>query len=131
MIQFEVNGIPARQGSKNLIRRGGKSWMVENDKNLPAWRDAIKRAAPTLEAPLNIPLTVSAEIRLASPKKPQFEAPATRNSGDLDKYARAIGDALEQAGVIRDDSRICRWRLSKRFAKEGEQLGALITIEPH
>ena len=32
---------------------------------------------------------------------------------DLDKLTRAIGDALEQSGMIRSDARIWSWDVSK------------------
>ena len=39
--------------------------------------------------------------------RPKMTAP------DLDKLTRAIGDALEQSGMIRSDARIWSWDVSK------------------
>ena len=44
-------------------------------------------------------------------------APAMKHTApDLDKLQRALGDALTQAGTIRDDARIVVWHAVKRWA---------------
>ena len=53
-------------------------------------------------------------------------APVAPGKPDLDKLARAVGDAL--TGVAyRDDAQITRWHLQKRY---GEQAGTEITVHP-
>jgi Holliday junction resolvase RusA-like endonuclease len=37
---------------------------------------------------------------------------------DLDKCARAVGDALTDAGVVNDDRQIVRWVLEKMYCPE-------------
>lgn len=44
---------------------------------------------------------------------------------DLDKLARAVGDALTQSAVVRDDSLIVRWQLEKVY---GEQPGVQVVL---
>jgi len=46
MIEFEVFGRPAPQGSKTIMR--GR--LVESSKYLPAWRKAIAEAATEAQA---------------------------------------------------------------------------------
>ena len=60
------------------------------------------------------------------PKKPRFNVPAT--PGDLDKYLRAIGDGIEQAGILKNDARITHWTATKHYATNTNPPGAHITI---
>ena len=48
--------------------------------------------------------------------------------GDLDKLQRCVGDAMEQSGVLTNDSRIIHWIATKRYAHPDEQPGAHIHI---
>lgn len=116
MIEFEILGLPAAQGSKKHVGRG---IMVETSKNLKPWRDSVSAAArdiaDTLDGPLDGELELSVEFRFpmpASRKKAVQEAGqcAKTSAPDLDKLLRALGDGLQAAGLIRDDARIARYR---------------------
>lgn len=48
---------------------------------------------------------------------------------DADKVARAVGDALVDAGVLADDSIIAVWRIGKVWADADETPGALIVVD--
>lgn len=124
-ITFRVDGIPATQGSKKHVGRGV---MVEMNKKLPAWRKDIintgRAVAP--KTPLDCPVSVETTIWVPRPKKPRFNVPAT--PGDLDKYLRAIGDGIEQAGILKNDARITHWTATKHYANEATPPGADITI---
>lgn len=75
--------------------------------------------------PIDAPVTVTADF--AMPPTKTMRNPYPYRS-DLDKLCRTIGDALEQAGVLRNDSRIVHWDATKRYAQPGETPGATITI---
>lgn len=124
-VTLTVPGVPATQGSKRHVG-GGR--LIEMDKKLPAWRAAVAYAAVGHRArgwePLDGPLSVQAVFYLARPKRPKFDQPAT--PGDLDKYLRALGDALTQAGVIVDDARIVHWDARKAYAAESP--GCVVTV---
>lgn len=47
---------------------------------------------------------------------------------DADKMERAVNDSLVKAGVIKDDSRICKTFREKRFAYLGETPGVDVAI---
>jgi len=68
VIEFEVFGRPAPQGSKTIMR--GR--LVETSKYLPAWRKAIAEAATECNARTGFfsdqPLAVSVIFFLARPK---------------------------------------------------------------
>jgi Holliday junction resolvase RusA-like endonuclease len=47
---------------------------------------------------------------------------------DLDKLIRAIGDALMDAGVLRDDSQLAGIDAEKEYAEPGTAPGAQIVV---
>lgn len=124
-IEFRVYGEPAPQGSKRHVG-GGR--MVEMSKKLPAWRKTVtqeaRKHAP--KQPLDEPVSVQAVFWVPKPHKPRFNVPAVPS--DLDKYQRAIGDALEAAGVLKNDARIVEWSAAKLYADTNNPPGAHITI---
>lgn len=136
MLSFTVPGIPIPQGSKNVFN--GR--LVEvNGRKLRIWRKTIAvvaSAAHKNQAPLDEPLHLIVEFRFSRPKSHfgtgknslllKQNAPMLyKNRPDLDKLVRAVGDALTQAGVIRDDSRITRITASKVYGVSG----ATITLD--
>jgi Holliday junction resolvase RusA-like endonuclease len=99
------------------------------------WRQRVAWAAreqyhgPALAGPS----VVEFEIRVAPPKsapKTRVTLPATRSSGDIDKHARNILDALVGGGVLADDSRVVELRGRKRHCLPGESPGAVIEVRP-
>lgn len=50
------------------------------------------------------------------------------NHGDADKLERNLGDALEQSGLLRNDSEIVHWDVWKRWSRVGEIARAVIVI---
>lgn len=125
-IRIITHGTPASQGSKTSYGRGQ---MVESDKTLPAWRSAVKAAAKQAAGPdwepIDNAVKVSGEIRIRKPATTKFQDyPA--GPKDLDKMQRAIGDALESAGILTNDARIVHWDIAKVWAVDVP--GADITI---
>lgn len=119
MTGFVVLGALATQGSKNgfAIYRGseakgtreftGKIAMVETDLKLPAWRQLVKDAArasvgtyaDASEFPLRGPVRVCVTFSVPAPKR----VPGSRRGWpmvkpDVDKYVRAVLDAITLAG---------------------------------
>jgi len=112
VLEFTAYGRPAPQGSKS---RGATGQMRESSEYLANWREAVRLAAArariaqgwTLaEGPCQLDLIVYVK-RPARPASHCELYPA--GPPDLDKYARAVSDALTLAGVWRDDS---RWVIS-------------------
>lgn len=126
-----VPGEPAPQGSKNAYKRGTAIVMVESNKRLPEWR---KRLVEALQARLadagqfDTAVTVDATFYLTRAKT--NKKPLVTQKPDLDKLARALGDALTISGVLKDDSYIVEWRLQKHYA-EFEQPGVEIEISEY
>lgn len=137
MIAVRVYGRPASQGSKRLLGNGA---MVESSKHLPTWRHDVTSAArdalgdvPPIEGPVRVTLTFSFDKPQSAPKRKRTW-PITRSSGDVDKLARAVLDALTSAGVWRDDSQVIELFVRKSFVNDKDdslgRSGALIMIIP-
>ncbi|GIH76163.1 RusA family crossover junction endodeoxyribonuclease [Planobispora longispora] len=95
----------------------------------PCLRCGIRRAEHGL---LDGPLALAVDIALPILKSdPDRAEPTTRSSHDWDHHARAVGDALGEASIWRDDSQVVDGRLRKRYVGHPDALerpGALIRI---
>lgn len=138
-----IYGTPGPQGSKDFkgFSRAGKAKLIESSPKLKPWRDDITTAIAVYLAPLRpgwIPIATAQIVRMiftlpkpkASPKTIRI---AAQKYPDLDKLARGAGDALTQAGLIRDDALIVEYsRLAKVYPGEDPEAlqspGAVITL---
>lgn len=124
-----ILGTPQQQGSKRSLGPGRPS--IEDNPRLRPWRAdavaALEAAARTqwgTVSPILDPVHVDVSFVYARPKghyrtgrnaatlrdsAPLFKASAP----DLDKLQRALGDALTQAGIVRDDALIVEWSARK------------------
>lgn len=139
-----VAGTPAPQGNKRPLRNKhtGKIALVESA-TVGTWRDDVRAAVrdahvSCLDGPVWQELTfVFARpkshyrtgrnahlLRTAAPRYPQGRV------GDAEKLARAVNDALESAGVFRDDAQVVDQIVHKRYAERGAIPGALIVVRP-
>jgi Holliday junction resolvase RusA-like endonuclease len=134
-----VAGVPATQGSKSAKgrRKNGSTILVESSAaTLKPWRTAVVAAFAPRGVPLVVfpgAVSVSLLVLVRRPKSSTLGPwPIGHDTGDLDKYQRAVGDALATSGVISDDSRILNWNASKRYANESEddsqETGAWIQV---
>lgn len=134
-VEFDIPGIPQQQGSKRHV---GNGISVEDNKNLKPWRmDAIASARAAHQgAPLDGALAVTVDFIYPRPKSHyrtgknahllRDDAPDFKISApDTDKLERALGDALTQSGIIRDDARIAVWHAQKIY---GDRPETLVTI---
>lgn len=126
-VAFFVAGVPVPQGSKNAIRQGERTLIVERGRAaLNPWRSHVAHeAARLLEAPLAGPLGVRLVFYLSRPKSHyrsgasagtlKAAAPvhvATRP--DVDKLARAVLDALTGVAFT-DDGQVAELVCSKLY----------------
>ena len=112
MISFFVQGIPAPQGSKRFVGiHQGKGRMIESSKKVKPWREAVYWAAieakqkSAMVEPMDGPLRAVMIFGLPRPATVKRRCCADRKP-DLDKLVRSTCDALVNAGIIVDDSRI-------------------------
>lgn len=131
-IRINVVGTPKPKGSLKHIG-GGR--MVEQVTGSKQWRECVAWAARQQHhgRPIDEAAAVAFEVRVAAPKsvpKRRTTWPATRSSGDIDKHARNILDALVDGGVLADDARVVDIHGRKRHCLPHEQPGALIVVRP-
>lgn len=125
MTTFFTPGTPRPQGSKRYV---GNGRSVEASKYLAPWRKSLIASARQAHKgePWDGPLKVEVVFIMPKPKRPTYEQPL--GAPDTDKLQRAVGDALEQAGVVVNDSRIMVWVPVKRYPVEGEVPGAWVRV---
>ena len=135
LLDIYVEGEPRAQGSMKHVGNG----RMVHDPKMVKWRERIADAlekAVWLEygdgfMPLDEPVEVAVHFWLPRPKNPRLEHAAT--GLDLDKLQRCIGDALEQSGVLLNDSRIVKWvnpekDLTHDFPGDGNMPGVRIKV---
>ncbi len=144
MITFRVLGVPAPQGSKTVVSHGGKAHAIEGGSQmgrvrLRSWRTAVAEVArdtvesEQLPAPLDGPLELTIRFRMpmpaSRPKRLRLVGRGWHSTKpDGSKLLRSTEDALTDAGLIRDDARICRFIVEK--IEVIGWTGAMISVGP-
>ena len=126
---------PKPQGSKNIYN----GIPVEACKLLPQWRALVTRTACELHQDVfHGPIALSLVFLFERPKShynraqnPTLLADAPSHHTcrpDLSKLTRAVEDALVDAGLLRDDSIICVSSQAKRYVRNNENPGCIISL---
>lgn len=128
MIHFRVAGRrPRTQGSLTFVGKGA----ARHPDGLKAWRALLRlegRRVMRDRIPADEPLLLGCVFLLARLRGKRVY-PWAKDDGDLDKYLRAVGDAL--SGVCwTDDARIVGGWQGKLYAPRPGEEGALIWIAP-
>lgn len=129
MIQAFVPGIPQPQGSKNAYVRGNRAVLVEANKKLPAWRQAVidkLEAANVSCQPLQGAVDAQIVFFMPRPKSVTRLLPTVKP--DIDKMIRAILDCGTKAGIYNDDSQVIEIVAHKLYSDAEQPVGALITF---
>lgn len=142
---LRVDGDPAPKGSMKCIGGRGKvkHQLIEDDSTgaRRVWRKRLTSAAAGLAGLLpdqgegGVIVGVVALVK-RPPSAPRSRTlPTTRSAGDADKHARMTLDALDDAGVYVDDSRVVLEMAGKAYADHGPT-GAVIYVgsvgdDPH
>lgn len=127
-LSFFVPGVPISQGSgmARRSRRGKLSVQMVTPK-LEAWRTSIGMEAKRARAKLDyakewIGCDDPVEMRCEFYFEPIASHPFRdwrQTKPDLDKLVRAVGDALEISGVLKNDSRIVSLQACKMVGPSG------------
>lgn len=118
MIEFEIIGLPAPQGSKTAISRGGKAHVIDGSSATgrakhKSWRDSVTATARDVAdtehgAPFKGPLRIDVTFRMPRPRsRPKSHHGWHSVKPDKDKLLRSLFDGLEVGGLIANDSQIC------------------------
>jgi crossover junction endodeoxyribonuclease RusA len=136
-----VYGRPAPQGSKSFkgMSKAGRPILAESSKVVRPWRQDVKAAAydarngaPPLEGPLRVRMIFTVPKPQSAPKRRRTWPD---RMPDLSKLARAVEDALTDAGTWQDDARVVEYeRLAKVFPGEDPEAlevpGVVVEISP-
>lgn len=121
VLSFFCPGKPVPQGSKRIVR--GR--MIESARGHRAWRESVAMAALAARQKSHamFPLTSYASVTL------RFCVPgAATAKPDIDKLARAVLDALTEAGIIRDDAIVISLSAEKHRPRDGERPGVDVRV---
>lgn len=117
MLTFRVDGKPVPQGNHRATRDGR---IYETSKGHARWRKAVfiearvtaMNARNVLQEdvpiPKDVPVVVWARYTFFTADDRRWGKPKT-SAPDVDKLNRAIGDSLEDAGVVWNDAQIVAW----------------------
>jgi len=138
-IEITVYGNPAPQGSKKFVGViNGHGMMVESSKKVKPWRQDVKAAALAARAgapPIDGPVIARMVFTMPKPASaPKRKRTYPDKKPDLSKLVRSTEDALTEAGIWRDDARVCEYvRVAKVYPNEDPESldspGVRITIE--
>lgn len=124
-----VAGIPKTKGSMRHVGGGKMQEQVVGSKR---WRQLVaavlREAYPhpaAYDGPVGVTMLFNFPRPVSAPTRPW---PHTKATGDLDKLYRNIGDAMQDAGVVTEDSRIVEARVRKTYADPGALIGAIIHV---
>lgn len=130
-----VRGLPAPQGSKRIITpKHGRPVMVEASKAARPWRQLLagelgrafgELRATDLAAPWDGPVDVRLVFHLLRPRTVKRQWPCV--SPDVDKLVRSVLDALQLAGVVRDDAQVVRLVATKIYS---DTPGVRVSVQP-
>lgn len=133
-VSFFCQGQPVTQGNKTAVARGRvrEGRTAKAHRRWKAWREtvcaearvAMRRAGVfTIVSPVAISMaffiqrppshyTATGALKASAPALPSRD-----RDGDLEKLARCVMDALQDAWLLRTDALACDMLLSKRFAE--------------
>lgn len=131
-LEARVEGEPKPKGSLRPVgRMGHRVRMIEEVGGSTEWRKHMADVFRTKYsgAPMNEPVLAFMVFRLPVLKgKGRSIWPITRSSYDLDKLVRNVGDALTDAGVLQDDSRIVGLMAIKEYASSSAHPGVFVRL---
>lgn len=128
MIQLDVYGEPAPQGSKRVFR--GRLVEAQGER-LKKWRKAIAEACEAFRQENIIlgPVRLEVDFYVTRPKSVSItKRPLPIVPPDCDKLVRAVGDGIGQSEAIwGDDSQVVEI-IARKFYADDRDPGAVIKI---
>ena len=132
-LKFTVPGVPVPKARARVTTAGGKThaYTPKRTKDYEAKvaaraREAI-RVMPCADFPVSDPLAMRVTFFLKSPKSRRKWQLWPAKRPDWDNLAKAVTDAMN-ALVYRDDAQIVDAQVSKRYAADGDEPHALVTV---
>lgn len=139
-VLFEVVGTPKPQGSKTPFKdNAGNARMKESGGLAFAqWRNAVSAAAKDVvkergrgfDEAVSVTVAFRFAMPASRPKKVRVRGTVPMTvAPDIDKLVRAVLDAMQAAGLIRNDSQVCDLHATKSEVVDG-WVGAAIRVAP-
>lgn len=140
MLEAFVPGRPRPKGSMDLMPNG---YAKQNNEASTPWQREMEavfrritqneggrpgRWTPRVGYPYALPVVVFAEFYFPRPAYPQFDVPAASSTGDVDKLTRNLLDAMEEAKVYTNDTRVVDIFVSARYAGERTKPGVQVWV---
>lgn len=130
VVQF--SGVPVPKGSLKCVGARGarRHVLVEDNPATEGWRSTVAGVVASSFPHAHPGEPVGVEITATLPRPPSHMGkgrnadrllsssplhPTPRGSGDVDKLARTILDALQDAGVVRDDAQVVECVVRKAY----------------
>lgn len=135
-ISFFVSGVPKAQPRVKAARRG-KFVHIYTPDTAEEWKSKVRKlSAERISTKIKTPVYVDMAFHIERPKF-HFRKNGTLKSTeywvskkpDVDNFAKAVMDAMTDAGVWEDDSLVVMLSVSKRYANERQE-GCLIQVGP-
>jgi Holliday junction resolvase RusA-like endonuclease len=133
-----VLGVPAPQGSKTAVTRGGRAFVIEGGSSTgraihKAWRQAVAGEAlecANRDGPFDpdVPVGVALLFVMPKPKSRPKKARWADRKPDLDKLIRSTLDGLADGGLVAHDSRVVKLDASKVYQQEGGPTGVVVGV---
>jgi Holliday junction resolvase RusA-like endonuclease len=124
-LRFTILGDPVPKGSLKCVGRNGQHRIVEDNPRTRSWRRTIAaEVGGTVTAAVHEPIGVEITATLPRPAHHYGATgirsnapihPTNMRTGDVDKLARLVLDALVDAGVLVDDSQVVEVVCRKSF----------------
>ena len=131
MFQLFVPGEPKPQGSKKAFNRGAHIVLVEANKELPAWREHMRKSFAQKMLELDNPFVTAISVSLTFwlPRPKSVKRDYATGTYDIDKLTRSVLDSLQSANVITNDNLVVDLSARKTYADNHES-GVLVTVVP-
>lgn len=129
-----VAGDPIPKGSLRCVGRNGRHQVIEDNPRTHDWLELVAERASELELTLDPDQAVGVELtctisRPLSHHRTGRNAhllrdnaprrPVRARTGDVDKLARLVLDALQAAGVLADDAQVVELTVRKEYVGKG------------
>lgn len=125
-VDVYVAGVPVPQGSLRSSRYG--HLYYSNAKKLNPWRRAVQEAVEDALAEDHeaIDEGMFIEMTFYFPRPASVKRPQKLTAPDVDKLARAVHDALTEAKLYTDDSRVVGFIARKFYSDELHEPGVRV-----
>lgn len=144
IVKVTVEGQARTKGSMRPVQRrrnvGGESLgvaharLVEDTAGSKEWRATVAwrvRQGIRSAGPVSGPVRVTIMAFLSQPKSNRDLYPTAQRTGDTDKIARNVFDALVDAGAIVDDAQVITHACMKEWATDASRPYTVIEVEEY